>query len=217
MQDLGTVALLIFLEGILSIDNAVVLALIAGRLPKHLQKRALTYGIVGAIFFRLVCLGMASYLMRWTWVKFVGGGYLLYLGVSHWLKPKIDEGKKATQKPQSFWKTVILIELMDLGFAIDSILAAVAISDKLWVVFLGGVLGMLLMRFAVTTFIKLLEVFPSFEDSAYLLIVLIGGKLAIEGFQFEQINFHSYRNPAFWIFWIGMGGSLLLGFRKKQV
>ena len=45
--DFGTIGLLIFLEGVLSIDNAVVLALLAGKLPKHLQKRALTYGIVG--------------------------------------------------------------------------------------------------------------------------------------------------------------------------
>ncbi|MDB5037417.1 MAG: alx [Bacteriovoracaceae bacterium] len=217
LQDLGTLALLIFLEGALSIDNAVVLALLAGKLPKALQKKALWYGIIGSIIFRVLSLFLANQLMQWNWVKFVGGGYLLYMGISYWTT---SEEKRAARRKtggaNSFWKTVILIELMDLAFAADSILAAVAISRKLWVVVAGGLIGMILMRFAASLFIRILEIFPAFEDSAYLLILLIGGKLCIEGFKISEIDFASSSNPASWIFWILMVAALLYGFRKKS-
>ena len=216
-QDLGTIGLLIFLEGILSIDNAVVLALLAGKLPKDQQKRALTYGILGAVAFRIIALGLASQLMTWNWVKFVGGGYLLYVGVSHWFTSEESKNKDKNSGGQiSFWKTVVTIELMDLAFAVDSILAAVAISDKLWVVFTGGVIGLIMMRFAATMFIRLLEVFPSFEDSAYILVVLIGSKLVIDGFKFPSVDFHSSQSPASWIFWFSMLAAIGVGFIKKR-
>lgn len=215
--DLATIGLLIFLEGILSVDNAVVLALLAARLPKEQQKKALTYGIVGAIIFRFISIGLAAHLMRWTWVKFVGGGYLLYVAMSHFLKKdKPGDADGAGGVKVGFWRTVISIELMDIAFAVDSILAAVAVSPKLWVVVTGGVLGMVLMRFAATIFIRLLDRFPSFETSAYMLVTLIGLKLVVDGFKFEAVNFHSSSSPAFWIFWLGMLFCVAWGFRKKR-
>jgi hypothetical protein len=80
-----------------------------------------------------------------------------------------------------FWKTVAVIELTDIAFAVDSILAAMALagskSDKLWVVVAGGILGVILMRFAASVFVRLLERYPRFEVSAYLLVIVIGLKL----------------------------------------
>ncbi|MBN8555073.1 MAG: TerC family protein [Deltaproteobacteria bacterium] len=217
-QDLATIGLLIFLEGVLSIDNAVVLALLAGRLPKHLQKRALTYGMIGAFTFRFLALAMASFFMHWTWVKFVGGAYLLYLAIAHWIKSSKKEEEKLSPKKESqeFWKTVVLIELMDIAFAIDSILAAVAISPKFWVVYTGGIIGMICMRFSAGLFINLLKRFPSFEDSAYILVFIIGAKLIVDGFHFKDIDFHSPHSFAFWIFWIAMGAAILWGFKPKK-
>jgi YkoY family integral membrane protein len=217
VADLGTIGLLIFLEGVLSIDNAVVLALLASRLPKGLQRKALTYGIIGAIGFRVVSLMLASHLMRWTWVKFAGGAYLLYVGGQHWV---LSEEKKAKKRGSSgamtFWKTVVMIELTDIAFAVDSILAAVAVSNKLWVVFSGGVLGMILMRFAASVFIRLLDTFPAFEDSAYLLIVVIGTKLVLDGLKIPGVEFHSSSSPASWVFWMSILLALAVGFRKKK-
>src|SRR5215203_4116842 len=82
-QDLVTIALLILLEGVLSIDNALVLALLAKRLPKHQQRRALTYGLVGAFVFRFIAIGSAAYLLQWRIVKLLGGGYLLWIAIRH--------------------------------------------------------------------------------------------------------------------------------------
>jgi len=218
VNDLAAIGFLVFLEGILSIDNALVLALIVSALPHHQQRRALTYGIVGAVVFRLIAIGMAAYLMHWWWVKFVGGAYLLYLSLHYWWtsgKEKEEEKGGIQAKERNFWMTVLVVELTDIAFAIDSILTAVALSNKVWVVMAGGVLGLIMMRFAATLFIKLLDKFPRFEPTAYMLVFIIGIKLIIDGFHLPQVDFHSAKNPAFWVFWISMALCFLFGFSKR--
>ena len=224
-QDLAVIGLLAFLEGILSIDNALVLALLAKPLPKNLQKKALTYGLIGAVGFRLVALGLTTYLMRWTWVKWVGGFYLLYVGLKHFWDNRAaaraaeEEGKDRPKKSVSFWKTVLIIELTDIAFAVDSILAAVALSKKFWVVFTGGFLGVVLMRFAANVFIVLIEKFPRMEVTAYLLVTLIGAKLVVDAAHLPGVDFHSASSPAAWAFWSLMVGFIavgLTGSRKKH-
>lgn len=221
-QDLAVIGLLAFLEGILSIDNALVLALLAKPLPKNLQKKALTYGLIGAVGFRLVALGLTTYLMRWTWVKWVGGFYLLYVGLKHFWDHRAaaraaeEEGKDRPKKSVSFWKTVLIIELTDIAFAVDSILAAVALSKKFWVVFTGGFLGVVLMRFAANIFIVLIEKFPRMEVTAYLLVTLIGAKLVVDAAHLPGVDFHSASSPAAWAFWSLMVGFIAVGLTGSQ-
>ncbi len=216
--DLLVILFLIFLEGILSIDNALVLAVLARGLPKDQQRRALTYGLVGAVIFRLIALSLVTTLLRWNWVKFVGGGYLLFLAVKHFFfNAKEDEADGAKKKaPKNFWLVVLMIELTDIAFALDSILAAVALSNKFWVVFTGGILGVVMMRFAAGMFIGLLNRFPNFENTAYLLVLIIGIKVILEGLRLPGIDFHSAASPSFWIFWLLMLTCLLVGFVPQQ-
>jgi len=217
LHDITTILFLVFLEGILSIDNALVLAMLARGLPPSLQKKALTYGLVGAVIFRLIALSLVTQLMQWIWVKFIGGAYLIILAVKH-----LAFGEKSTETENKksgsdrFWKVVVLVELTDIAFAVDSILAAVAVSNKFWIVFTGGVLGIILMRFAAQAFLTILKKFPAFEDTAYILVLVIGLKLFIEGFKLEDIDFHSSHNPAFWVFWVSMALALLSGFRPRK-
>src|SRR4051812_32572020 len=82
-HDIAIVGLLIVLEGVLSIDNALVLGILAKRLPKRLQGKALTYGLVGAFIFRLIAIGAATFLLRWNIVKLIGGAYLVYIAIKH--------------------------------------------------------------------------------------------------------------------------------------
>src|SRR3954451_960234 len=91
VHDLALIGLLVVLEGVLSIDNALVLGLLAKRLPKHQQKRALTYGLVGALVFRVIAIGTAVWLMHWWFVKLIGGGYLVYIAVKHLFFEHKDE------------------------------------------------------------------------------------------------------------------------------
>lgn len=220
LNDLVVVGFLTFLEGILSIDNALVLAILAKDLPPEQRRKALSYGLIGAVIFRLIALFLASALMQMAWVKFVGGGYLLLLSFKHFFfenkKDQVDDPNKTRKKVRGFWTTVFLIELTDIAFAVDSILAAIALSPKFWVVFTGGILGVILMRYAATVFVHILEKFPRFEDTAYLLVALIGGKVVLEGFHFPELDFHNVHSPAFWIFWLSMLSCILYGFKPKS-
>jgi YkoY family integral membrane protein len=215
-QDLFLVGFLVFLEGILSIDNALVLAMMVKHLPPKMRRKALTYGLAGAFAFRLLALFMVAQLMQWNWVKYVGGGYLLLIAAKHFTFPAHPESKESHPTKTSFWKTVIMIELMDIAFAVDSILAAIALTQKIWIVFTGGIFGIILMRFAATGFVGLLHRFPGLEDSAYLLVGTIGVKLILEGLHLPHVDFHSASEPAFWGFWGSMAGIILFGLRKTK-
>jgi YkoY family integral membrane protein len=247
IHDLAIIGLLVVLEGVLSIDNALVLGLLAKRLPKHLQRRALTYGLVGAFAFRLVCIVTATWLLHWRIVKLIGGAYLIYVSAKHFVfgepeapPPAKDLGNPVSDAPlpappgragANFWPTVFVIEMTDIAFAVDSIVAAIGVvgppppgttrHPKLWVVLTGGFIGVVVMRFAAVLFIRLLDMFPRFETAAYLLVLVIGSKLVAEwGFNTEddphRINFHDWHSPAFWIFWILMAACFCVGFIRKR-
>ena len=202
-MDLLTVATLAILEGILSVDNALVLAILVRTLPKHQQQRALAYGIVGAFGFRFLALVFAAYLMRLWVFKLIGGTYLLYLAMKHmFFFQKEDAHQPGASVVGNFWKTVFLVELTDIAFSIDSITTAVAMSDKLLIVWLGGILGIVSLRLASGVFIRLLEKLPKLEDLAYQLIFFIGTKLTLEAFHVEI-------EPE--IFWLIMGVIAILG------
>jgi YkoY family integral membrane protein len=189
--DLLVVLVLIILEGLLSCDNAVVLALLVKDLPPPLRAKALRYGIIGAYVFRITALCLAAWIMSKWYLKVAGGVYLLYLGLSHFLKKRGDaDGHEAAAGQASlaarfkflspFWATVVAVELTDIVFSVDSIAAAVALSDKLWVLIAGGLLGILAMRFAAQGFVTLLARFPNLENAAFVAVAVIGLKLCLE-------------------------------------
>jgi len=180
------VVTLAVLEGILSVDNSLVLAILVRTLPKRQQKKALMYGIFGAFFFRIVALVFAAHLMRFVAFKIIGGGYLVYLAMKHmFFFYKADAHQPRPKVAASFWKTVLVVELTDIAFSIDSITTAVAMSDKLIVVWVAGIMGIIFLRFAAGAFIRLLEKLPKLEDLAYQLIFFVGTKLLLEGFHIE--------------------------------
>src|SRR6185436_8153276 len=97
-SDLAIIGLLIVLEGVLSIDNALVLGLLAKRLPKALQGRALTYGLVGAFVFRIIAIATASYLLHWRIVKLLGGAYLVYVAGKYFIFGEGDDNSNTDKK-----------------------------------------------------------------------------------------------------------------------
>jgi len=215
LADLPIIGFLCFLEGILSIDNAVVLAVMVKHLPHAQQRKALTYGLLGAVFFRLVCLSFATHLMAMHWVKVLGGAYLLYIAGKHFLGNESEDSIEKRRKENGFWKTVVLVELMDIAFAVDSILAAVAVSQKLPVVFIGGMAGVVVIRFAASGFVRILERFPRFESAAFLMIIVIGLKIAAEGLELP-LDFEHPTSPWFWGFWTILGVCFLTGFLQPK-
>jgi YkoY family integral membrane protein len=186
LSDFVTIALLVALEGLLSADNAMVLAVLVLGLPKHQQRKALRYGIGGAFAFRALATLLAAFLIRLGWVKLVGAGYLLYLAYRHFFGSVSGEARHTPRKAQpwlglgAFWATVVKVELTDIVFAIDSILVAVAMSPKLWVILSGGILGIVMMRLVIGQLLSLVERYPPLVDGAFIIIAWVGVKLLVE-------------------------------------
>jgi len=185
-SDFITIALLVALEALLSADNALVIAVMVLGLPKREHKAALHYGLLGAFAFRIVATLLAMYLMRVVWVKLLGGLYLLYLAYSHFQRGESAEDRRTPPQAtgwlglSAFWATVVRVELVNLAFSIDSILVAVAVSPKRWVVLSGGIIGIVAMRLVVAQLIALIERFPSLVDAAFIIIAWIGTKLVLD-------------------------------------
>lgn len=192
---------LVLLEGLLAADNALVLAIMVKHLPEDVRKKALFYGLVGAFVLRLGSLFIISYLVDIWQVQAIGALYLLFIALNHIFRKVVvkkgeaeaDETKE--KKGSGFWMTVVKVEFADIAFAIDSILAAVALAVSLphtglgtigtmdtgqfIVVFLGGFVGLVIMRFAASAFVKLLEQRPSLEIAAFVIVGWVGVKLAV--------------------------------------
>lgn len=199
LHDVATIFTLALLEGLLSADNALVLAVLVKHLPGAQRKKALRYGIVGAFAFRIICILIAAWLINAWFFKAVGAAYLLFISIQHLVSKDAHKEEAQKAKSMGFWKTVMVVELTDIVFSIDSILAAVAMSNKIWIVYLGGVLGIIAMRFVAGGFLKLLDKFPGLEKGAYLLVGWIGLKLAVITAQEEIAGFPHIMHPA--LFW----------------
>lgn len=173
---------LIVLEGLLSADNALVLAIMVKHLPKKDQKKALFYGIFGAYLFRFAAIGMGTYLIKIWWIKGAGALYLLWMSFQFFFMKKEEEEEEVESKVMGFWRTVLAVEIMDIAFSVDSVLAAFGVSDQVWVLYLGGILGVMMMRGVAQIFLALIEHYPELETTAYVLIGIIGAKMLVSIF-----------------------------------
>ena len=187
-SDFLTIALLVALEGLLSADNAMVLAVLVLGLPKAQQQKALRYGIVGAFVFRAVAT-LAGRLPHPARLGEAGRRRLpavpRRISTSAQRRTREDaphaaEGAGRGSACRAFWATVVKVELTDIVFAIDSILVAVAMSPKIWVVLTGGILGIVTMRLVIGRLLALVERYPPLVDGAFVIIAWVGVKLLLE-------------------------------------
>ena len=184
--DFLTIGLLVLLEGLLSADNALVLAILVLGLPRGDQRKALRYGILGAFAFRILATLLAVHLLQVAWVKLIGAVYLLYLVWGHFFGSGDAEQRRSIKPARAamglsaFWATVVKVELTDIVFAVDSILVAVAMSPKTWVIISGGLLGIITMRLVIGKLLSLVRGYPALVDGAFVIIGWVGLKLLIE-------------------------------------
>ncbi len=187
---------LIVIESLLSVDNAAVLATMVMDLPKEQRQKALRYGIIGAYLFRGVALLFASFLIKFWFLKPLGGAYLLYL-VWDWWKGKQTEKEEddfidkqgnwiyrlTIKYIGSFWATVALVEVMDMTFSIDNVFGAVAFTNNIILIWIGVFIGILAMRFVAQWFVHLMEKYDFLETCAFVVIGLLGVKLVMSLFE----------------------------------
>ena len=204
-SDFLTIGLLVVLEALLSADNAMVLAVLVLGLPRGKQKQALQYGMVGAFAFRIAAILLAVYLKDIQFVMLAGAAYLLWLPYHHFAGHG-DAAARRAPKPAAgwlgmspFWSTVAKVELTDIVFAIDSILVAVALSDKTWVIVTGGILGVIAMRLVIGQLLALVNRYPTLVDGAFVIIAWVGIKLVLE--YLHAAEYIHYQVPK----WLSLG------------
>lgn len=209
---IGVILQLIFLEGILSLDNAAVLGAMVAHLPKDegipwpaplrplgrlvepvlgpQQAAALKVGLLGAYLGRGTMLLLASMIIRNPWLQLLGALYLIYIATEHLgtlPDPGGDPAESADQprytgSRRGFWPTVLQVELADLAFSLDNVVVAVTLSRNLLLVMTGVALGILTMRFAASLFARLVEREPVLATGAYILVLNIGLEFLLHEF-----------------------------------
>jgi YkoY family integral membrane protein len=207
---------LIVMEGLLSVDNALVLSMMANKLKDPKQRaKAMYYGMMGAVVFRAIFILLGVWLVKLWFIKVIGALYLFKIAIDHFRSQASEGGDEAETvgkfqqtfmhrllgkfgiKLTPFVSVIISIEMMDLAFSADSILAALAISNSFWVLLTGGILGIAMMRGVAGIFIKLINKVPEMEHTAFILIFIIATKMgmgtihnfaALFGFQMHEIH-----------------------------
>ena len=207
--------IIVSLELVLSADNAVALASITKKLNNlDLQKKALNIGIFIALIFRILVILTAQFILNFWPVKLIGGIYLISLSISKFISINgnsiFDNNQKITNKSESsIIKVIFLLAVTDLAFSIDSITAAVAISDQFLLVITGAIIGVIALRFTSGLFIKWLEIYNNLEKAGYIAVGIIGLKLII------QLLLYKLVIPEY-IFFLLMLCLFIWGFSSKE-
>ena len=203
--------IIISLELILSADNAVALASITKNLNNiDLQKRALNIGIFIALILRIFVILTAQFFLNFWPVKLIGGIYLLSLSITKLISTNNNESINNDNSTgiKSLFKVILLLSVTDLAFSIDSITAAVAISDQFLLVITGAIIGVIALRFTSGLFIKWLQIYINLEKAGYIAVGIIGMKLIIQ-LLFNQLILPEY------LFFLVMLFLFLWGFSRK--
>ena len=206
---------IVSLELVLSADNAVALASITKNLNNiDLQRKALNIGIFIALLLRILVILTAQFFLNFWPVKLIGGIYLISLSISKFLSLNNNGSDKnlienSEQSNISLFKVILLLSVTDLAFSIDSITAAVAISDQFLLVITGAIIGVIALRFTSGLFIKWLEIYINLEKAGYIAVGLIGIKLII------QLVLYTLVIPEYLFFFV-MLCLFLWGFSKKD-
>ena len=221
--DLLSIGTLVVLEALLSADNAIVLAIMVRHLEEKERQKALLYGLGGAFVFRLVAIVFAAVVLEQWWLQAIGGGYLIFLALKHFVVSHGESETKVKKPKGGFWPTVIAVELTDIAFALDSVLAGIAVistpregvqNDKVWVVVTGAMIGIVLLRFAAGAFAKILDRYPGLDHVAYTLVGWVGIKLLSHALESgHRLHAVPVAVPGMTepVFWGGMAAILLLG------
>ena len=192
--------LLVALEAVLSADNAIALAAISRRLhDRARQETALNLGLLLALVFRIALILVAQWVLNFWPLQLAASAYLLWLCGRHLVLVfnEREEGLEAdgsctddAGRPHppghphehvaaGLGSVIATLALTDLAFSLDSVAAAVAVSDRIGLVIAGGVIGVIALRLTAELFIRWLEVYRHLETAGYLAVGLVGVRLLL--------------------------------------
>jgi YjbE family integral membrane protein len=168
---------IIWVNIILSGDNAVVIALAARSLPPKQQKMAIFWGSAAAIVMRVVLTIIAVEMLKWPWLKIIGAILLVYIGVTLMLDDDDGEGHVGEEKG-SLWTAVRTILIADLVMSLDNVLAvAAAAKGNTLLLVIGLALSIPLIIFGSQLLLKVMERFPIIITAGAALLGFLAGEM----------------------------------------
>jgi predicted tellurium resistance membrane protein TerC len=204
---------LILIEIILGIDNIIFISLLSQKLPDAKRNKFRLLGISLAMISRLGLLTLVSWLIHleislFTVFKIqisakdlilIGGGlFLLYKGTKEiYSKTETGEEEKRKTKKSTFARLLVEVLILDIVFSLDSIITAVGMVDKIWIMYIAVVISVGVMLFASKPISNFILKHPSFKILALCFLILIGVSLIAEALDFHIPKGYIYFAMAF--------------------
>ncbi len=202
--------ILIALETILSADNAIALAAIAQGLKDPAeQNRALNLGLTVALLFRITLILTANWVLQFWQFELLGAMYLLWLVFQYFSSDEDAEHHHHGPRFSSFWQAIPVIAFTDIAFSLDSVTTAIAVSQEIWLVVTGGIIGVITLRFLAALFIRWLDEFVHLQDAAYVTVALVGVRLLVRVINPDLV-------PPEWIMISSITVLFLWGFSRRH-
>ena len=201
---------IIWINIILSGDNAVVIALAARSLPPAQQKKAVVFGSGAAVVLRIALTVVAVQLLALPYLQIVGGLLLLWIGTQ--LLGDGDEGEGESKEYGSLMAAVRTILIADLVMSLDNVIAvAAAAKGSMLLLILGLAISIPLVIFGSTLMIRLMERYPFVVTFGAGLIGWVGGETII-----SDNVLAPWVQEAHWLHYAGpaLGAALVLGIGK---
>lgn len=203
--------ILVFLEAVLSADNAIALAAIAqGLEDKELERKALNFGLVVAYVLRISLILTATWIQKYWQFELLGAAYLLWLVFQHFTSQEADDEHHHGPRFNSLLQAIPVIAFTDLAFSLDSVTTAIAVSQEKWLVLTGATIGIITLRFMAGLFIRWLDEFTNLEDAGYITVAFVGLRLLLRVVNEDLV-------PPEWIMITAIGLILAWGFSKRNI
>jgi YkoY family integral membrane protein len=202
--------ILVALEAVLSADNAIALAAIAqGIEDSKRQQQALNFGLLAAYILRISLILTATWVIQFWQFELLGAAYLLWL-VFNYFTSEEDEKHHHGVRFTSIWQAIPTIAITDLAFSLDSVTTAIAVSDEIWLVLIGGTIGVITLRFLAGLFIRWLDEFTHLEDAGFITVGFVGLRLLLKAIEPEYV-------PPEWVIVAAIAIIFLWGFSKRSL
>lgn len=202
--------ILVFLEAVLSADNALALAALSqGLEDSKLQRQALNVGLVMAYVLRIGLILTATWVTKFWQAELLGAAYLLLLAYQHFTAQS-DEQEEQGSRFETLWQIIPLIALTDLAFSLDSVTTAIALSRRTWLILTGATIGIIALRFMAELFIRWLDEFVHLEDAGYLTVTLVGWRLLMRVINHQWV-------PPEWLMIAAIALIFIWGFSERTL
>jgi len=209
--------ILIFLEAVLSADNAIALAAIAqGLEDKELERKALNFGLVVAYILRITLILTATWVQKYWQFELLGAAYLLWLVFQHFSSQQSEDEHHHGPRFNSLLQAIPVIAFTDLAFSLDSVTTAIAVSQEKWLVLTGATVGIITLRFMAGLFIRWLDEYENLEDAGYVTVALVGLRLLLKVVNDSLVPPEWIMIPAIFLI-LGWGFSKRVGTQLPQV